>query len=733
MRIPNTFRLSVIFFFALLAACATSTPLPPTATVASPTIAPTATLITSVKRQGEMPAVQFAKASTWAPGNKSGVGTAYTYDQPAGSNSSRVWFTITNGALTDVLYPTLDMPNIRELKFLIGDGHRLFDETSDLQTKITRPDPLALLWKLESTDADNRFRLTRMIIADPAANTIMLNVQLDALKGSAGDYQLYAYLVPLLGGTGKSNKLILDFQQHQATVTADQVAASLVTDAPWLDATAGYLRADDGLTDLQANGKLTLHYDDATQGDYPTLTVQLATGKPYTLALGLGATADASLAAARGSLARGWDTVYKNYTAGWDAYCARLDRAAPAGVDQAMTDEYYTSAMLLRAGEDKTYRGAVVASFAIPWGDHVLDRPADRINFAGYRRVWARDAYHTALGLWAAGDSDTAQAILKFLDDVQQKSTGYFPQNTYVDGTVSWSGLQMDEVADPILLAWRLGANDRYGSLVKPAADFIVKSGPSTPQERWEEASGYSPATIAAEIAALVAAGDMADHAGDAASAASYRSTAKAWSAKVESWTYTDNGSLDGSNYFLRISPQGNPDIQDNLTVSGNGGTVDQRKLVDQSFLELVRLGVLKPGDPHILSTLPVVDQALMTNTPNGPSWHRYPGDRYGENGRNPATFLLSQGHLWPLFTGERGMYELAAGHRDQATALLTAMYRFANAGGMISEQVWEDTGTGTDSATPLQWAHAEYILLYKSLAKGEAIDRPQIVADFFK
>ncbi|MGB8647082.1 MAG: glycoside hydrolase family 15 protein [Anaerolineae bacterium] len=723
----------LVLLVLLLSACATSPAPAPTQVIAVPSPASTLTPTVVLPRAGEMPAAQFAKASTWAPGSKSGAGTAYTYDQPAESNHSRIWFTITNGALTDVLYPTLDLPNVRELKFLVGDGNRVFDETADLQIKITRPDPRALVWKLESTDTDNRFRLTKTIIADPAADTLMMNVQLDALKGNAGDYQLYAYLVPLLAGTGQGNKLTLDFAEHRATVTAEQAAASVVTDVPWLAATAGYLRASDGLTDLQANQKLTLNYDAATRGDYPTLTVQLPAGKPVTLALGLGANAEASLTAATGSLARGWDAVYKNYTAGWNAYCATLDPAAPAGIDQAATDEYYTSAMLLRAGEDKTYRGAVVASFAYPWSDHTLDRPQDRVNFVGYRRMWARDAYHTALGLWAAGDAATARAILKFLDEVQQKSTGYFPQNTYLDGTVSWSGLQMDEVADPILLAARLGANDRYASLVKPAADFIVQNGPSTPQERWEEASGYSPATIAAEIAALVAAGDMADKAGDGSSAATYRSTAKTWAGKLEGWTYTHNGPLGGGSYFIRISPQGKADIQDYMSISGNGGTVDQRKLVDPSFLELVRLGVLKPNDPRILATLPVVDQALKVNTPNGPSWHRYPGDRYGENGRDPTMFLLSQGHIWPLFTGERGMYELAAGHRDQAAALLTAMEKFANAGGMIPEQVWEDTGTGTGSATPLQWAHAEYILLYESLAKGTVLDRPGVVSDFFK
>ncbi len=727
-RKPARISVSLLLFslLFLLTACA----LGPTPT---PTLYPLSPEPSAVDARGEeMPTATFARASAWAPGNKLGAGTAFTYEQSSGSNTSRVWFTITNGALTDVLYPTLDLPNIRELKFLVGDGKHIFDETTDLQIKVTRPDLRALVWKIESTDKANRFRLTKTIVADPATDVLMMNIQLDALQGKAEDYQLYAYLVPLLSGTGLQNKLTVSFTEHLSTMWNDKVAAVIMTDVPWLASTVGYLRVNDGLTDLRAHNKLTMKYDQATQGDYPTLTAQLPTGKPINLALGLAPDGPTANKAARTTLARGWDTVYQNYVKGWDIYCAKLDAAAPQGLDPSATDEYYLSAMLLRAGEDKSYRGAVVASFAVPWGNHTLDRPENRADFVGYRRVWARDAYHTALGLLAAGDKGTASAILSFLDEVQQKSDGSFPQNSYIDGTVSWQGLQMDEVADPILLAWQLKANDHYSSLVKPAADYIVKYGPKTPQERWEETGGYSPATLAAEIAALVAAGDMAEQVGDP-SAATYRDTARAWVQQLEGWTYTHDGPLAGEEYFLRISPGGNADVQDYVTISGSGGTVDQRALVDQSFLELVRLGILHADDPRILATLNVVDRTIRVNTPNGPSWHRYPGDRYGEKSHDPAAFVLAHGQVWPLLTGERGMYELAAGQRDQAAAMLTAMQKFANAGGMIPEQVWEDTGTGTGSATPLQWAHAEYILLYKSLIDGKPLDTPGVVSDFFK
>lgn len=716
-RFPIAFSFSLALTLGLIVVvcgCSLQTPTP--TPLPTPTVPP---------REGELPATEFAQGSAWTTGAKTGVGTAFTYDQPESGNTSRVWFTITNGALTDVLYPQLDRPNIREVKFFVGDGQKVYDQTTDLRIRITRPDVRALYWEMEATDREGRFRLSTSIVADPEADTLLVAARLDALKGLPSDYQLYAYLVPLLGGTGRGNKLTLNYREHTAAVTGEGAAAFLATDVNWLGATAGYLREKDGLTDLQDNGRLTLNYDAATAGDYPTLMVQLPADKPATLALGLGANQDAARAAARASIGRGYNAIRLRYIAGWQRYCATLDP-----LDGNATAEYYLSAMLLRAGEDKTIRGAVVASFAVPWSDHSLDRPENRANFAGYRRVWARDAYHTALGLWAAGDMGTALAILRYIDDRQQDAAGVIPQNSYLDGSPSSTGTQMDEAAVPILLAWRLGAADRYESLVKPAADLILQQGPRTQQERWEETGGYSPATIAAEVAGLVAAGDLAQRAGDAASARNYRLFADRWAMEIGLWTYTHSGPLPGAQYFLRISPEGKPDTPDVFTIANGGRTVDQRAVVDPSFLELVRLGVYRPNDTAILNTLKVVDQALRVQTPNGPAWYRYSGDRYGEQDR--GDLLLAKGRPWPLLAGERGVYELAAGRRDQAEALLHAMEKFANDGGLISEQVWEDTGEGTGSATPLLWAHAEYIVLLKSLVVGTVVDRPQIVFDRF-
>jgi len=70
-------------------------------------------------------------------------------------------------------------------------------------------------------------------------------------------------------------------------------------------------------------------------------------------------------------------------------------------------------------------------------------------------------------------------------------------------------------------MAYQLGHDDSslYENHIKPAANFVASHGPSFGPERWEEQSGYSPSTIAAEIAGLVAAAEIAEHNHDDASA----------------------------------------------------------------------------------------------------------------------------------------------------------------------------------------------------------------------
>ncbi len=374
------------------------------------------------------------------------------------------------------------------------------------------------------------------------------------------------------------------------------------------------------------------------------------------------------------------------------------------------------------------------------WGTGQVERPS-----GPYHLVWSRDLYQIATALLAAGDRPGAERALDHLFEVQQKPDGSFPQNAEVDGTEHWKSLQLDQTALPIVLAWQLGRADaRTYEHVRKAADFLLAHGPVTQQERWENQGGYSPGTIAAEIAGLICAGDLARRNGDTASAERYESTADAWQRQVETWTVTGSGPLAPNPYFLRLSKDGNPNLGTPYSL-GDGGpaAMDQRRVVDPSFLELVRLGVKAADHPAIVSTLPVVDAQLKVDTPHGPFWRRYDFDGYGET-REGGPWVISEpetgstlGRAWPIFAGERGEYALAAG--QPADVYLAAMAHSGNDGYMLPEQVWDGRpptgepgftlGEGTFSATPLIWTHAQFVRLAWSIQAGYPVEQPSVVA----
>jgi glucoamylase len=466
-----------------------------------------------------------------------------------------------------------------------------------------------------------------------------------------------------------------------------------------------------------------------------------------TFALGFAPDPAGALSVARASLRAGWIRTARAYGAGWLHYLESLRKPPQSLRTAAERREYTVSQMVLAASEDKTNRGAFVASPTMPWAWGTgLQTPS-----GPYHLVWSRDLYEIATALIADGDTAGARRALHFLFFRQQQPDGSFPQNSDVTGKPALTNLQLDEVADPIMLAWQLGQHDpATWQHVKLAADFILgfhddqgHTAPYTPQERWENQAGYSPATIATEIAGLVCAAAIAEQNGDSADAGKYLQTADAWRANLNAWTLTATGPYGGA-YYLRLTKDGNPNAGTTYSVGDSGPTLDQRAVVDPSFLELVRLGVLAPDDPNILSTLGVVDAQLSTLTPNGRFWHRYTGDGYGEqkNGQPwdvgfPPGSQTTVGRVWPIFAGERGEYELAGG--GSGAPELRAMAATANAGGLIPEQVWDQNppsgqpgfapGTPTFSATPLAWSHAQFIRLAWSIAAGRPVEQPSIVA----
>jgi glucoamylase len=280
---------------------------------------------------------------------------------------------------------------------------------------------------------------------------------------------------------------------------------------------------------------------------------------------------------------------------------------------------------------------------------------------------------------------------------------------------------------------------------VRKAASYLVCNGPVTSEDRWEEDGGYSPFTLAVEIAALLAAADFADDFGEPDSAMYLRQTADIWNANIERWTYVTGSELarqhNVEGYYVRIA---SADIADAISPYFGFVPIKNRppaqssqrasEVVSPDALALVRFGLRAPDDPRILNTVVVIDALLKSETATGPVWHRYNNDGYGEHADGTPFDGTGIGRGWPLLAGERAHYELARGNRKEAEELLKVIEAQTSPGGFIPEQVWDApdiperelfNGHPSGSAMPLMWAHAEYIKLLRSLRDGQVFDLP--------
>jgi glucan 1,4-alpha-glucosidase len=670
----------------------------------------------------------------WTTGAKQGVGTSANVE-------SKVWYTLSEGVLSEIYYPQVDVADTRALELAVTDGRTFTDRETTGMTHRIEVSADALTHRQINTDKQRRYRITKSYVTDPDRATVLVRVKFESLDG--GRYQVFALLDPSLANSGLRDSAESSRGALLARDTSGElkVASALVADVPFLATSNGYEGStSDGWIDLRRDHRLDGRWTEARNGNV-VQTAQLALGatrsSQVTLALGFGTSQDRALMTARDSLRRSFGRIFRAYVAGWTRYLSSLN-PAPASVrsDRELRKQYRIAAMTLRAHEDKTYRGANIASLTVPWGQAVN---ANEAGVGGYHLVWSRDLYQVATAQLAIGDAAAANRSLDYLFEVQQLPDGSFPQNSLLDGTPYWTSLQLDEVAFPIVLAWQLGRFDgeTYRDHVKKAADFIVGRGPATPQERWEEEGGFSPSTIASEIAGLTAAADIARRNGDDASAALYQGVADDWQRRVEGWTFTTTGPLGDGRYFERIDDNGNPDDGGRLDINNGGGNWDEREVVDGGFLELVRLGVKPADDPAVLASLPELDETIKVDTPNGPMWYRYNHDGYGEKADGSPYDGTGVGRLWPLLTGERGEYELAAGRT--ATEHLRTMARAGNEGYMIPEQVWDREeptrfgfrfGEGTGSATPLAWSMAQYLRLAVSIDAGRPVETPSVVAE---
>ena len=680
---------------------------------------------------GSAPGAPGANA-TWNESNVSGFADSL-------GSSSKVWYTLGDGELENVFYPETDTPDTFGLQYIVTDGSSFTDtETANTSHAVSLADPTSLVWQQVNTASNGDFKITKTYIADPSRSVVLIQTTFDNL--SSAPLQLYADYLPQLNNDGMGNTGGTDTASGDLVASNGPVSSALAASTGFTQTTSGYAgSSSDGSSQLASSHALTTTYSSAPTAGHLVQVAQIpvaASGSTtFTLALGFDSSQAAAVSDAAASLAAGFSSLESSFESGWHSWAGGLN-APPASVTGSapLEEQYYVSLMEVKADEDKTYTGGFIAAPTDPWGTSVS---ANSAGDHGYHVVWTRDEYEMASALLAAGDATDANAALQYIFSYEEESSGAVKQNSFLNGNAVFGSLQMDEVADPIILAWQLGAtNPADWGHIEPLANYLVSNGPTTPQERWEENGGYSPATMAAEIAGLICAASIAETNGATSQAATYQSTALAWAAEVDSTTYTSSGPYGNGDYFLRITPDGSPNSGASISVANGGGSHDDRTVVDPSFLELVRLGIKAATATDITNTVSVVDSELKVTTPEGPIWHRYNFDGYGETSSGGDYTGSGAGNPWPVLTGERGEYDVADGNLSGAQSMLATLAGAANSGDQIPEQVWAGaTGTGgftfgqpDNSSTPLMWAMAQYVRLAIDISAGQDVDTPAVV-----
>jgi glucoamylase len=709
----------------------------------------------------------------------------------APNSASRTWYTVADGMLSDVYYPTIDNTNVHSLEYLVTDGSSTDIQPRDMTYSVSELGASGLACEITARAKDGAYQIVTDYLTDPGRNAVVMRVRFKPLTSQAAHDHLYARLQPLVnghGGGGSQNAgadsattvrtaggpVPVDYSTNSFTEATNRTFATpaylaVAASRPFPATGNGFAgQASDGLTQLSTAHTLSGHQN-ASDGDVTT-TVELPAGtSPTTLTLGFGPTENAAVGTALASARTSFAGTLTAYSGQWQRYDRTLKSPPTSirGLDRAETARaragYWLSANVIKASLDKTFPGAAAAGLASPWGQAV---PAGNAAgglapyFGSYRETFSRDAYETFTGFLTDGDLADARAIDRFLFGRQQLANGSLPRNSLPNGLAApdTGGVQLDETADPILMAWQSGLGGDhalYVDHVKPAAEFLVAHGPSDGNERWEEQTGFSPSTIADEIAGLVAAGAIARRCGDPASARVFDATADEYQRDVMAETVTTNGPDSPDPYFIRLSKTGDPNAAITYNLGNGGPTLDQRSVIDAGFLELTRMGELPQNLPVITNSLKVVDATIATSTPAGTGYHRYNGDGYGDadrTGQPWPTTDTGTGHLWPVLSGERAEHDLTVGDLAGATGAagqLGFMLNSAAGAGLVPEQVWEQPdlpaspygsdpttasigftdGQPAGSAAPLTWATAQEARLVLDLGAGRLLEQPSIVA----
>jgi len=682
----------------------------------------------------------------WTSSAKSGIGKAL-------NPLSNVSFTISHGIINEVYYPREDEACTRDMELIVTDGKDFFSEEKRDTTHTTDMVSEGIpAYRIVNECVKKRYRIEKEVIADPLRNTVLQQIKFIPLTGAKTDYHLYVLLAPHLGNKGGENTAWIGDYKGVPMLFSEQgnLVLALACSHPWAKRSVGFVGISDGWTDIDRHKQMAWEYHRAEGGNVAlTGEIELSNVEEgFVLATGFGRDAIEAGHHAWASIIDGFDEAEQRYIGEWQDWQNSLSHSRSSKKDIGKLSAI--SAAVLRMHEAKRFVGGTIASMSIPWGFSKGDN-----DIGGYHLVWARDLVEAAGGFLAMQSKDDASRIVGYLLATQE-ADGHWPQNMWIEGSPNLVGIQMDQTALPILLidlcrrheALKPDTRHLCWEIVRKAVCYLIHNGPFTQLDRWEEETGLTPFTLATEIAALLAAADFAEDNKMPGIAEYCRQTADTWNSNIEHWTYVTDTALAREvgveGYYIRVNPSGIAarDLEGHSIHLKNHATGSRptqvNELVSVDALALVRFGLRAADDKRILNTIKVIDAKLKVETPYGPCWHRYTNDGYGEHEDGAAFDGTGTGRAWPLLTGERAHYEIAAGNYDRAAELLNAMEAFANHG-LFPEQVWDAgdiperelyPGRHSGSAMPLVWAHAEYIKLCHSLKHKAVFDMPELTRE---
>src|SRR5437764_1690952 len=137
------------------------------------------------------------KDAQWESAGKEGIGTSTSLE-------SKVWFTLRDGVMTEVYYPTVDVANVQILQFVVvnEETHRVETERDDAnhEIKILRNDSLS--FQQINIAKSGAWKIVKTYTTDPERNTVLIDLLFEPLKGKYNDYELYVYYDPSLNNSG---------------------------------------------------------------------------------------------------------------------------------------------------------------------------------------------------------------------------------------------------------------------------------------------------------------------------------------------------------------------------------------------------------------------------------------------------------------------------------------------------------------------------------------------------